>query len=209
MRKGSACVPSDLAPRSGLEGLAVPGRYGAENAARITLALRNDLAMATVIARRGHHDQLAERVRSTFGIDLPGKARRNEAGPTAFVWSGPGQWLACAEGIEPLMFEERLRSELSGLASVSDQSDSRIIVRVAGSHARDMLAKGVMVDLHPRAFRPGDVALTTVAYVGVHLWQIDAAPTYELAVYRSFAGSFWHWLIDAGAEFGIAVDREM
>ena len=202
-------MPSDLASRSGLEGLAVLGRYGAENAAGVTLALRNDLAMATVLSRRGQHDRLAERVRNMFGIDLPATPCRAEAGPTAFIWSGPGQWLACAEGIEPHTFEERLRSELSGLASVSEQSDSRVVVRVAGPCARDTLAKGVMVDLHPRAFRPGDVAVTTVAYVGVHLWQIDETPTFELAFYRSFAGSFWHWLIGAGAEFGVTVEGEM
>jgi sarcosine oxidase subunit gamma len=202
-------VPSDLTPRSSLEGLAVPGHHGAAGTAGVTLALRHDLALATVIARRGQQNQLTQRVRETFGLDLPTTPRRVEAGPTAFVWSGPGEWLACAEGIEPHTFEARLRSELAGLASISDQSDSRTVVRVSGPRARDMLAKGVMLDLHPRAFGPGDAAVTSVAYIGVHLWQMDAAPTYELAVYRSFAASFWRWLISAGAEFGIAVDGEI
>lgn len=198
-------MPKALAPRSGLEELAVPGRHGTAGAG-VTLALRNDLAMAMVIARRGQQDRLAERVRNTFGIDLPTTPCRAEAGPTAFVWSGPGQWLACAEGIEPQEFEARLRSELAGAASVSDQSDGRAVVRIAGPRARDMLAKGVMVDLHPRTFGPGDAALTTIAYISVHLWQIDETPTFELAFYRSFAGSFWRWLTDAGAEYGVQVE---
>jgi methylglutamate dehydrogenase subunit D len=202
-------VANDLTPRSGLEGLAIAGHYGAEGAAGVTLTLRNDLAVAMVIARRAQHDSLALRVRDTFGLDLPATPRRAEAGPTAFVWSGPGQWLACAEGIEPRTFETRLRSELAGLASVSDQSDGRVVVRVSGACARDMLAKGVMVDLHPRAFGPGDAAVTSIAYIGAHLWQVDATPTYELAVYRSFGVSFWRWLLDAGAEFGVAVTSEM
>jgi heterotetrameric sarcosine oxidase gamma subunit len=95
------------------------------------------------------------------------------------------------------------------LASVSDQSDGRVVVRVSGPHARDMLAKGVMVDLHPRAFRPGDVAVTSVAYIGAHLWQLDDTQTYELAVYRSFGVSFWRWLLEAGAEFGVTATSEM
>jgi methylglutamate dehydrogenase subunit D len=202
-------VANDLTPRSGLAGIATPGHYGADGTAGVTLTLRNDLTVAMVIARRAQHDRLAQRARETFGIEVPTTPRRIEAGPTAFVWSGPGQWLACAEGIEPVAFERRLRSELAGLASVSDQSDSRIVVRVSGPRARDMLTKGVMVDLHPRAFGPGDAAVTSIAYIGAHLWQVDATPTYELAVYRSFGSSFWRWLLDAGAEFGVAVTSEM
>lgn len=202
-------MASDLTQRSSLFGIPIPGHHGADAAAGVTLTPRNDLALATVIARRGQHDRLAQRVRDTFGLDLPATPRRAEAGPTAFVWSGAGEWLACAEGIEPATFEGRLRSELAGLASVSNQSDGRTIVRVSGPRARDMLAKGVMVDLHPRAFGPGDVAVTSIAYIGAHLWQLDAAPTYELAVYRSFGVSFWRWLIETGAEFGVTVTSEM
>jgi heterotetrameric sarcosine oxidase gamma subunit len=209
MRQGSASVASALTRRSALDGLAIPGHYGADKAAGVTLASRNQLALAMVIARRGQYDRLAARVLETFRLELPATPRRAEAGPTAFIWSGPGQWLACAEGIDPQAFEARLRSELADLASVSDQSDSRFVVRVAGPNARHMLAKGVMVDLHPRAFVSGTVAVTSIAYIGVHLWQVDATATYELAVYRSFAASFWHWLMDAGAEFGVAVEAEL
>ena len=63
-----------------------------------------------------------------------------------------------------------------------------------------------MIDLHPRAFGPGDAAVTSVAHVGVHLWQIDAAPTYELAVPRSLAAAFWHWLVESAAEFGGTIE---
>jgi sarcosine oxidase subunit gamma len=70
---------------------------------------------------------------------------------------------------------------------------------------RETLAKGCPVDLHPRAFEPGDTALTAIAHMGVQLWQGDAAPTYELFVTRSMAGSFAEWLLAAAAEFGLEV----
>ena len=41
----------------------------------------------------------------------------------------------------------------------SDQSDSRLVLRLSGPRVRDVLAKGVPVDLHPKAFKPGDVAM--------------------------------------------------
>jgi len=100
-----------------------------------------------------------------------------------------------------------LRSSLGEAVYVIDQSDSRTIVRIRGPRARDALAKGVHIDLHPRAFQPRDVAMTAVAHVGVHFWQVDAAPTYEFVVFRSFAVAFWEWLVNAAAEFGVAVGR--
>jgi len=192
----------ELIPRSGLERLAVSGRFGAPGKVGVTLALRVDLALASVMARNGRADALAQRIGATFGLDLPMVPRRVAAGPIAFAWAGPGHWLASAEGTEGPVFETRLRREFPDLASISDQSDGRVVVRVGGPRARDALAKGVTIDLHPRAFGPGDAAVTSVAHVGVHLWQIDAAPTYEFAIPRSLAAAFWHWLTESAAEFG-------
>ncbi len=42
--------------------------------------------------------------------------------------------------------------------------------------------------------------------MSAYLWQVDEAPTYEIAVPASFAGSFWHWLSDAAAEYGYVVE---
>jgi len=78
-----------------------------------------------------------------------------------------------------------------------------VSVRDATGHL--LLAKGVMVDLHPKAFGPGDTAVTLVAHVGAQITCIDAAPVYQLMVPRSFCLSFWDWLISSGEEYGIAL----
>ena len=108
------------------------------------------------------------------------------------VWSGPDHWLFV--GKERGLIAE-IAARLAGLAAVSDQSDARAVLRVSGPRVREALAKGCMIDLHPRAFQPGSTALTSIAYMGVQLWQVDDAPTYDLAVFRSLAGSFWSWLV--------------
>ena len=47
-----------------------------------------------------------------------------------------------------------------------------------------------------------------VAVIAVQLWQIDDRPTYEFAVARSLAQSFWHWLEASAAQYGLEfVDR--
>ena len=50
--------------------------------------------------------------------------------------------------------------------------------------------------------------MTAIAHIGVQLWQLDDAPTYELAVPRSMAKSFWTWFSASAAEFGLAVAGE-
>lgn len=196
----------DFNPRSGLEHLAVPGRHGAAAAEPgVIVSLRTDLALVAVMARKGREDALAQRVREVFGVDLAPRPRRGTNGSVAFVWAGPGQWLAAAPERSGHAFEKDLRDKLSGLASVTDQSDARTIIRLSGPRARDVLAKGVPIDFHPAAFGPDDTALTLVSYIGVHVWQLDRTPSYEFAMLRSFSESFWRWLLSAGAEYGIEI----
>ena len=59
--------------------------------------------------------------------------------------------------------------------------------------------------LQGHTFQPGSAALTAIALIGVQLWQVDDTPTYDLAVFRSMAGSFWSWLSASAAEFGVEV----
>lgn len=191
----------DLSPRSGLESLPATNPHAGEAGVRI--ALRSNLALASVIARKGQDDALAARVREHFALDLPRKPARAEGQGIAFVCTGPGQWLAIADGADGHAFEKSLRDRLGATASVSDQSDGRLVIRVSGPSARAAIQKGVLIDLHPRAFAPGAAAVTTIAHLGAALWQIDDTPAYEFAVFRSFAKAFRHWLEEAGAEYGV------
>jgi methylglutamate dehydrogenase subunit D len=194
---------------SALDGIVAPGRYGRKTAGPgVTVSEVRGAGLATVTVRNGRHAALLEAAQSGFGVELPATPKRVEGREFAFVWSGPDQWLACrhpapAEGMETL-----LAAPFAGLASVVDQSHGRTLLRVAGPHARDALAKGVPIDLHPRAFKAGDAAATLVSHIAVQLWQIDDRPTYEFAVARSLAQSFWHWLEASAAQYGLEfVDR--
>jgi sarcosine oxidase subunit gamma len=80
------------------------------------------------------------------------------------------------------------------MASVSDQSGGYVILRISGPAARTLLQRGAPVDLHPSAFGPGSVAATVIAHIGVIIRQLDATPAYEIALFRSYAASFGHWL---------------
>jgi len=199
-------VPSlTLTPVSSLGSLALPAVRDAAAPPGVTIAERTGVSLCSVLARKGAEGELADRVRHVFGVELPRAPHCTATAPVGFAWAGPAQWLALGEEADGRTFELQLRSSLARVAAVMDQSGSRTIVRISGPRARDALAKGVHIDLDPRAFRPGDAAVTAVAHVGVHFWQVDAAPTYEFAVLCSFAVSFWEWIADAAAEFGVAV----
>ena len=194
----------ELLPRTGLEGVARPGHHGRIGGVPgVAISSRRNFELAIVMVRAGKQADLLVRSLERFGLSLPTIPRREFRGPLSFAWAGPGKWLAMLESACGTGFESGLREGFAGLASVTNQSDGRSIIRVGGPKARDALAKGVPLDLDPRSFRVGDTALTVVANINVHFWQIDESPTYEFAVFRSFAVAFHEWLLEASIEFGV------
>ena len=156
-----------------------------------------DLTIASVAVRAGQLPQLISIFAADYGVDLPQTPKRIAGRGVAVVWAGPGLWFVVADRSNGRDMETELKSKLAGIASVVDQSDSRAVLRISGKAARDTLAKGLPIDLHASAFKPGDVAITQASHIGVMIWQLDDSPTYEIAMFRSFADSFWHWLHDA------------
>jgi sarcosine oxidase subunit gamma len=175
-------------------------RFGSGAArAGVCVAPRDNLGLATVTARRDA-GELRARLGALYGLEAPARPVVAHGRALDLAWAGPEQWLAVSTD---RAMADRLAGELKGLAAVSDQSDGRAILRVSGPKLRETLAKGCPIDLHPRMFGPGDTAITAIAHMGVQLWQIDDAPTFDLLVARSMAGSFWRWLSASAGEFGL------
>ena len=174
----------------------------------VTVSARDGLGIATVLVRKGQAAALAMRVKEGFGIDLPRVPRRAMSGKIAFAATGPEAWLAIAED-GGNGFAAFLRDAIGDYAAVVDQSDGYAVLRVSGQNARALLAKGVPLDLHARSFQVGDLAATVVSHIGTTIWRLadreDGAPVFELLVFRSLAESFWHWLNESAAEFGLTI----
>jgi sarcosine oxidase subunit gamma len=195
----TAC--SAFGPSSGL------GALRASASAAFAAHARSNIALASVIARRNRASALAARVAEAFEVELPQAPLRRASRAIAFVWAGPERWLVERYGEAGHRLEVRLRSALGELAAVSDQSDGHAILRISGARARDVLAKGLPVDTHPGSMQPGSVVLSAVGHIGVHLWQLDEAPTYDCAVARSLARDLLHWVEMASAEFRPTPER--
>ena len=118
------------------------------------------------------------------------------------VWLGPDEWLLTSTGISPEALEEELRTELRPAGGTAvDVSAQRIVLRISGPRARDMLAKGCSIDLHPRVFGPGSSAQTTLGQAGVVLLALDDG--FAVLVRSSFAGYLATWLLDASLEYTV------
>jgi heterotetrameric sarcosine oxidase gamma subunit len=183
------------------------GRHGHPTGeAGIVICEQVGFAMVSIMARKGKAAAASAAAWANFGVALPGTPRRVDGKGFAFIWAGRQRWLAVARNQRSEESAKMLAGVFSGLASVAEQGDGRALIRIRGPRVRDVLAKGVTIDLHPRAFRPGDTAVTIADHLEVQIWQLDPSPTYEIAVARSFAHDFWRWLTQSAAEFGYAIE---
>lgn len=197
---------SKLYSRSALHGLAVPGRYGrTAGTAGVTIGERIDLGLASVAARQGQADGLKASVREAYGVSLPEGPTVSRGKDIAFIGTGPGEWFAVSETLKNESLAEDLAEKLKGLASVSDQSSGRAVIRLGGPRARDVLAKGLAIDLDPRVFGTDAAATSTISHMGVLVWRAGEADAYDVALFRSVGESFWRWLTASAAEFGYEV----
>lgn len=124
------------------------------------------------------------------------------AGKNSVLWLGPDEWLVVTPEGKQGEAEAALRTALEGQhASIVDGTDARTAIRLHGAHARDVLMKGCPLDLHPRAFGPGQCAQSILVKADILIHQRDDAPTYDIYVLCSFSRYLWDWLADAAKEF--------
>lgn len=182
------------------------GRFGAEHAAGpgVQLSLRHPLSIATVIARMDKGKPLAEKMQELCGVPLPKTGQWTAGLHWAVQWCGSDQYFVVAEGLAEGELYRELRTALDGLASVSDQSHGRVVMRVVGPKAANLLSKGSPVDFHPRAFPDNGCAMTQMAHIGVHVSRISGEG-FELSLFRAFSEHFWEWLTEQAQEFGYEV----
>jgi len=200
--------------QDGLAHLALEGR-AVESRGEAGVALAQKPYPAILNLRGNPSDQtFMQAAGQALGAALPVIANSSLSIEGAEVlWLGPDEWwiisrVDASESAEPA---QRLRDALGNVhAAVTEMGDSRVCLQVSGPKARDLLAKGTSLDLHPGVFGgPGHCAQTHLAKTIVVLHQTSEdpqdGPTFEIFVLRSFADYLWRWLEDAAQEFGAAI----
>lgn len=183
-----------LKRRSALARVYVKGRFGADTKVPgITISARADMTLVHVDGA----DIDTENVRR---FKLPAAGQSTADGGTRTLWMGPGRWLMTSgDGA----LAQKVTAGMP-TAAVNDVSSSRTVLRLTGAKVRDVLAAGCPIDLHPTKWTAGMCATTILDHFTVTIDCVDA-DSFDVYVARGFAQSFFAWLMDAAAEFGVEV----
>ncbi|MEM7774337.1 MAG: sarcosine oxidase subunit gamma family protein [Pseudomonadota bacterium] len=168
-----------------------------------------EIAFVTYVTLRGQAADLAPAVGDIIGLPLPtAVTQSNRSKATQTTWLGPDEWVISAEPDADTGWMSALETALDGthhqLVTVSDQYAT---IAVSGAHARDLLAKLVVIDLHPRAFGAGTGVATVLAKAHVWLWHMgddaDGSTSFRIATRRAHADYVWCLLAESGREWGL------
>jgi len=180
------------------------GRNGADGKRRLNLGEQRGWSLTQLAGFAATLGELAQPVRALFGVELPAKI--GEVGPAAshqLLKIGPEQFWILGPRQDDLAL--RLQAEVPpAIGAVTPLSHSRTRIFVEGEAARELLAKGIPLDLDPDVFRVRQFAQTGLHHTPVLLLR-GAADRYEIFAMRSFALSVWEWLNDAARPLGYDV----
>jgi len=189
-------------PHPWLAGALVPGRFGAAAGEPVRLGTRA-CELVQVLARRDGDAALQAAIRAAGGPDLPPPGHAAQGERMAALWTQPRGWLIQAGPDAGLA--RRLADACGPAAAVVEQTHGRCVFTLEGAHARAVLARLCRVDLHPRAFGPGRVAVTPLSEIAAVIHQTGAAPGFDIIVASSYARAVAGMLAAAAAPIGYQV----
>jgi heterotetrameric sarcosine oxidase gamma subunit len=143
-----------------------------------------------VIVRKGKSTALGKKLAPLEGREVDG----------LFICAtGPGEYWVMAEKHDAHDVEAMLLKQFGETASLFDQSHGRVMLRIEGPRAADILAKGSPLDLD--AMPASGAAHTVIDYIPALLAWRDGFEGVDVSIPRSYAVSFVTWLAEAALEF--------
>jgi sarcosine oxidase subunit gamma len=163
------------------------------NGAGVAIAPRRLAAMFNV---RGPGDAVSAELKARYALEVLPPVNTATGLGRRVLGLGPDEWLvihdmAAAAVAEDLSYDR---------VSIVDVSQGRAALRLRGTHVRHALAKGCSFDLDARVFPPGRCAQTAIGRISVILDHVES-DVFDVYCSRSYAGSFWHWMAQACAEY--------
>ena len=145
-------------------------------------------------------ERFVQAVQKALGQPLPAAANAFTAAAQTIFRLGPDEWLVVAGSGAEQETAARLRENLAGQRhALVDVTGGQIMLRLRGPGARQTLARGCTLDLHPRAFSAGQCAQTIMAKTPVLIALVDDTPTFDIIVRRSCADYAARWLRHSSA----------
>lgn len=166
----------------------------------VTLEVKTIPALVQLFAKKGQGSALEKKLKLATVSGYVSQTPEFTAFPFA-----PDQWILVSKKDTGSAFADQISKSIASIGYVSEQSESRVCIRISGPKAIELMSRGCQLDLHPNVASAGYCAQTTMAQIGVLLHVVDDEPIYELYIYSGFARSFWHWLTETAQQFGCEV----
>lgn len=154
---------------------------------------------------RGAPAVLRAGVKKVVGIALPETAcGLNVDEAKSIQWLSPDEWLLILPAGEEFAVESALRTELGDKSyAIVNVSGGQTVLSLTGANAREVLMKSTPCDVHPHVF-PAGRGVSTIFGKATAIIRRPDESQWELVIRRSFSDYLYRWLLDAGAEYGIA-----
>lgn len=185
-------------------------RSGAPAPSAKSRVVLRERAMLGHLILRGGAIVLDEAVRAVLGFGLPARPNtlsHSEDGERSIQWLSPDEWLLIVPGGEEFELEGELRNALGDAHyAIVNVSGGQTLLELSGEKARELLMKSTPSDVHPEAFPVGKGVTAVFAKTNLILRR-PTETRWELVLRRSFSDYCYRWLLDAGAEYAIGVER--
>lgn len=150
--------------------------------------VETDLGHLTCIAPfKGRTAATSKALQSALGIDFPAPNRMTGDTAAGAIWFGRDM---------ALLVGPALPSELTAMASITDQSDAWGAVTLSGPGSEDVLARLVPVDLRHAHFAVGHTARSLLGHMNASVTR-TAADSFLILVFRSMAETLAHEMQEA------------
>ena len=172
----------------------------------VTLAVSRPKAIVQLVAHPKAIESLARRAGKGGSPTLPDAGRWTGDAALTLIWAGQASWLAVSERHDAAEIGVLLAPVVDDLASMSDQTDGRVMLTLSGRKAAPALGKLTGIDLHDQAFPAGASAATGMFHLPVVLQRLgDSAegPAYRIVFYSSYAQSMAEAVTEAAGEYGL------
>ena len=148
---------------------------------------------------RGFDDSVLAALDRCLAVDLPRKPNDAAGADPRAIGLAPGEWMIVGGGVP----SEALLAAAAGarIAHVADLGEGRVCYAIAGPRARDLIAKGCTIDLHPRAFGSSRAVQSALAQVFVLIDRPSDEPVFHIYAEVSYAQHLDLWFADAVLEF--------
>ena len=172
---------------------------------QVRLAERRTSELLQISAFAPSLDEAGARLATLLGLALPAANRYSGDRHQSLRAIGPGIWQITGDAAA-VPAAPTLRAALAGVATVVDLGHARTTLQLSGPAATRVLAQHCSLDLSAARFPLGSATQTRFGHIGMGLAHTDAAPTFELMVFRGYAEFVFESLAASAKEFGLRID---